>query len=144
MRSSSYIVDASVAVQWIHSEGERAVSQARALLHGAISGEYQLVSSALLPYELFNALLAGKGLRGSALERASDFFFQLPIELCALTETRTRTAMLLAEQYGLSFYDASYAAIAFERMEPLVTADRRQLGVDRIFVLDIAQWQELP
>lgn len=139
----AYVVDASVAVKWLNMEREEATREALALLRGAVERRWQLVSSDLLPHEVSNALLRGKGLRGAFLEEAIDLFFSLPVITVRTDLALARTAAVIAEEYAITFYDAIYVAIAYERSLPLITANIRHQGrASRVTVLDVAQWKE--
>lgn len=136
-----YTVDASVVVKWLHHAQEEAVTQARMLLQGALEGMYALVSSDVLTHEVGNALLRGKGLTGTALTQAIELFFTFPIELIPADRFFVTAAAAIAEKHRMTFYDAIYVAIAYERRAPLITANMRHQGkFGKQFVLDIATW----
>lgn len=139
----SYVVDASVVVKWLNVDREGATREALALLRGAVENQWKLVSSDLLPHEVCNALLRGKGLRGALLEEAVDLFFSLPIVSFRTDLSIVRTAAVIADEYALTFYDAVYVAVASIQAIPLITANVRHQGrVSNVTVLDVAHWNE--
>lgn len=136
-----YIIDASVAVKWMNQDNEESSKQALSLLQGAVEGRYQLLSCDLLPYEIFNALIRGKKLKGPWIEKALDAFFLLPIETAPLDPTLAASTALIAEQSGMSYYDAAYVALAFQEQAPLLTANiRDQARMKNVTVINIADW----
>lgn len=138
----TYIVDASVAVKWLNQKNEPAAAEALALLQEAITGACLLVSSDLLPHEVLNALIRGKGLNGRPLEQAVELFFSFPLEYVPTSFGLAAAAALIAEQERLTFYDAIYVALAFERSAPLITANPAHQGkFKKIRVIDIADRQ---
>lgn len=138
----SFVVDASVAVQWLNTFRETAVEQSLALLQIAVEGDSDLIVPDLLLYEVSNALVRGKGLQGKMLENALDLLFSFPLKYIWVSQKRIASASLLASTYGLSVYDAVYAALAMEYAAPLITANIKHQGrVKGLRVVDIKNWQ---
>ncbi len=119
MADPKLLVDASIAVKWLLPErlapdGE----SARELI-----GEVDLATTALAHYEIANTIGrihpggAAAAIESCALTRA------ICGEPVALTADDVGAAARLAEQHGLSFYDASYAAAAQRTGWTLVSAD---------------------
>ncbi len=77
----------------------------------------------LTPYELGNALLRGR--LGVAAERVAEVLEALADVCPAITPDTDdlREAAALADQHGLTLYDAAYAAVARRRNAHLVTLD---------------------
>ncbi len=118
------VSDASVALKWFHEEGEAEVEDARALLDAYADGRLYLHVLDLTSYEIGNALLRGRP--GLSADRVANVLEALA-EICpslAPTMVQLRLATLLAEQHGLTLYDAAYAAAAQARGGVLVTVDR--------------------
>lgn len=95
-----------------------------------------------LPHEVLNALIRGKGLKGRPLEQAVELFFSFPLEYVPTNYGLAAAAALIAEQERLTFYDAIYVALAFERSASLITANPAHQGkFKKIRVIDIADRQ---
>jgi predicted nucleic acid-binding protein len=116
------IVDASMAVAWIHPG--QATPQSNALLAEVGSGT-TLVQPALWPIEVANVLLVlerrGKLTRSErteALETLSLLDIQIDHEMSALAFTRLSQ---LALDLGLSVYDAAYVELALRLKLPLAS-----------------------
>ena len=113
--------DANVALKWFHAEGEEEVEPARALLVGQRDRTVSRSVLDLTAYELGSALLRGR--LGVAAERIAEVLEALA-EVCPAIVADTddlREATALAEQHGLTLYDAAYAAVARRRSAHLVT-----------------------
>ena len=122
--SGSFVVDASVAFAWVLPS--QASSEADTLLERIEAGASAIVPS-LWFLEVANGLLAaqrrrliGAGEREMALERLSVLAFTIDVEDARSAFGRTSA---LAEQYGLSVYDAAYLELALRRELPLATRD---------------------
>lgn len=137
-----FIVDASVTVQWLNTFHETAVDQSLALLQSCVEGVYDLIVPDLLLYEVSNALVRGKRLKGKALENALDLLLSFPLQCVWVTKKRVASASLLASTYGLSVYDAIYVALAIEYDTLLITANVKHQGkVKGLRIIDIKDWQ---
>jgi predicted nucleic acid-binding protein len=127
MPAIDVVSDASVALKWFHADGDEEVDAARALLERYARREVALQVLDLTPYEVGNALLRGSA--GITADRVAIVLEALT-EICPQVSPSTadlRTAAELAEQHGLTLYDAAYAAVARARGAELVTLDRELL-----------------
>lgn len=123
--SAAFVVDASIAFAWVLPS--QASPQADALLKRIEVGDEAVVPP-LWFLEVANGLLIAErrktmtaGERRLALERLGALGI-------AVDEANARDAfgptLALAEQYGLSVYDAAYLELAVRRSLPLGTRDR--------------------
>lgn len=133
MPAIDVVSDASVAVKWFHSEGEQEVTESRSLLDAHKERTVALTILALTPYEVGNALLRG---RAKATADRVAVVLEALAAICPTiqpTGAETRRATELAEQHGLTLYDAAYAAVAEARRAVLVTLDadllKAKLGI---------------
>lgn len=127
MPAIDVVCDASVALKWFHQEGEEEVDAARVLLERYVRQEIALHVLDLTPYEVGNALLRGRMAIGA--DRVAIVLGAL-CEICPQVSPSTEelaTAAELAEEHGLTLYDAAYAAVASARGAELVTLDRALL-----------------
>ena len=132
MPAIDVVSDASVALKWFHAEGEEEVAPARALLAGHRARTVSLSVLDLTRYELGNALLRGRA--AASAEQVATVLEALA-EVCPAIEPTNgdlHEAAALAEEHGLTFYDAAHAAVAGRRGAHLATLDnellRAQLG----------------
>ena len=121
------VSDANVALKWFRTEGEEGLACAHALLAAHAKRHVALRLLDLTIYEVGNTLLRGSA--GASAEQAATVLDALA-EICpAVTPDAEdlRLAGQLAQEHELSFYDASYAAVAHRRGAQLATYDQRIL-----------------
>lgn len=115
----AWIVDASVAAKWfLPAERERDVELARAAI-----GRLEMRTTALGLHEVGNVLTVRSGWGAEAIARALDLLREIcgdPLELFPADQTVTAE---LALAHGLTFYDASYVAIARRLGRRVLSAD---------------------
>lgn len=137
------VSDASVVLKWFHEAGEEDVASARALLDAYADDRITLVVLDLTTYEIGNALLRGSAAAspdavGTVLEALSDLCPSVSLE-----PAERRLAADLVAEYGLTFHDAAYAAVARARGALLATFDRALLtaglGFPPVAVLERTQ-----
>jgi predicted nucleic acid-binding protein len=117
--SDAWIVDASVAVKWFlpverEPDGE--------LARGAI-GRLAMRTTALAMHEVGNVLTIHSGWPAERIAASLDLLVEICGEPLALQAEDHRVAAELALEHGLTFYDASYAAIARRLGRRLLSAD---------------------
>lgn len=121
------VVDASVAFKWlIPDAAEEDVPAAKALLVEHMEGRVRIAVPALLYYEVANILLFGRSRPpiGEAAEAFSDLF-AIPLMVVSPMPEDADAALRLAAQHEISYYDASYVALAETLDCELITADQR-------------------
>jgi len=137
--SDAFVVDASMAFAWVLPN--QASSEAEALLERIEAGAEAIVPS-LWFLEVANGLLVAQRRkrvtapeRMLALKRLSTLALTVDEDNARDVFGRTST---LAEQFGLSVYDAAYLELALRRNLPLGTRDRalrsaaRRSGIPRL------------
>lgn len=126
----SLLLDTSVLLKWFHADGEPEVAPARALRGAHQDGMIEVRVLDLAIYELGNVLVRSLGWRGSAVADQLDDLTRLCGTPLVLDPAWRRRAAQLAEQHGLSFYDAAWAATAAELDLILVSAERQLLRAE--------------
>lgn len=117
------VSDANVALKWFHAEGEEEVEEARALLDAHKERTVALSVLDLTAYEVGNALMRGRAAAGA--EEVATVLEALA-EVCPALRPKPsdlRRASELADEHGLTIYDAAYAAVAESREAALATLD---------------------
>lgn len=118
-----YVVDASVILKWVlGDEQESDHEKAMNLLNIWIEGEAELSAPTLWQYEVGNFL--GRDLPREAADKMG-ILLNLHIISMDLTDSIFRQCFKWMKQKRVTFYDASYLAVAFEIQGTLVTADER-------------------
>ena len=123
--SEAYVVDASMAFAWVYPS--QATVEADVLLERVRAGAAVVVPPIWF-LEVANGLLAAQrrrmltaSERTRALEQMSAMSVRVDDEGVRAAFGRTSA---LAEEYGLSVYDASYLEVALRRSLPLASRDR--------------------
>ena len=99
---------------------------AKALLVDHMEGRAKLLVPPLLYYEVGNILLFGRS--RPPVEQAIDALtdlFSIPLEVVPPTLVSAHATLRLASESGLSYYDATYVALAEMLDCALITADTR-------------------
>ncbi len=118
-----YVVDASVILKWILGD-ERETDQEKAmqLLHAWVKGNVTISAPALWQFEVGNVL--GRVMPEEAPEKMG-LIMGLNIRSIELTDQICRLCFDWMRTKGVTFYDASYLAVAYDIHAMLVTADER-------------------
>jgi predicted nucleic acid-binding protein len=91
-----------------------------------MEGRAKIIIPSLLYYEVGNILLFGRS--RPPIEQAPEALadlFAMPLEVVAPALVNGNVTLRLASLHRLSYYDATYVALAEMFDCPLVTADRR-------------------
>jgi predicted nucleic acid-binding protein len=115
------VPDASVVLKWVDRiPGEKDRKHADALLDAWLNGRLEIVVPRLWAFEVANVLGREDPSRaGPTMEELLGYRFEeedTTPELC-------RTAFGLMKEFGVTFYDAVYHAVALLRKGVFVTAD---------------------
>jgi len=119
------VIDTSVLIKWIKTRDEEHWREARQLLAEIERQEVEVHVPALLLYEVGNIILLKTRLGPSALDEAVERLEALPFVVAPPATPLLKRALRLGREFSLTFYDASFLALAVELDCPLVTADRR-------------------
>jgi len=118
-----YVVDASVILKWVvGNERESDHEKAKSLLETWTEGDIELSSPILWQYEVGNFL--GRSLQDEAIDKM-NLLLNLNIRNMALTNNMVNRCFSWMRQKKITFYDASYLAVAFEVQGTLITADEK-------------------
>ncbi|MBV8203015.1 MAG: type II toxin-antitoxin system VapC family toxin [Acidobacteria bacterium] len=123
--AATFVPDASVILKWVLvSADEPGYEAASQVFKRWQEGEIGLAVPALWAYEVGNVL---------CLKRPADAaevlttLCDLGLNEVPLTPTLIQQTVALASRHGITFYDASYLAVAEEVKAILLTADARFL-----------------
>lgn len=139
---TEFVVDASVSIKWLNQDREDLTEQAQDILLKAEEEKIFLFAPDLIIHEVLNVLIRAKGLRGKQLEDAIDEFWQLPLSLFSTDRVLSSTASVIAAQTGMTFYDATYVALALNNQQSLITNNSKdQNVVSEVHVISLADWK---
>jgi predicted nucleic acid-binding protein len=102
------------------------VPAAKALLVDHMAGRSAIVIPSLLYYEVGNILLFGRSRPPAeqAVDALTDLF-SIPVQVATPALVSAELTLRLASLRGLTYYDATYVALAETLDCSLITADRR-------------------
>jgi len=123
--AAKIVVDTSVLIKWFKTSGEELLQEAKQLLEEVERRPIEVHVPALLLYEVGNILLLKTRLGLGALNQAIERLESLPFEVAPPATPLLQRALRLGREFGLTFYDASFLALAVELDCPFVTADQR-------------------
>lgn len=121
------VVDSSVTVKWVNQIEERSLDQADKLLADAQAGSIRLIVPELSKYEIGNALLKKRLDLPMAIESLSTVY-QLPLTFVPESEELARQTYRIATNAKITYYDASFIALARQENATLVTDNLKHQG----------------
>ena len=119
------VVDTSVFIKWFKTRDEELVEEARRLLSDVEVRSLEVHVPGLLLYEIGNILLLKTSLDSAGLEDALHHLASLPLKVAPPIIPLLIRAAQLGRALELTFYDASFLALAVELDCLCVTADPR-------------------
>ena len=131
--AAKIVVDSSVLIKWFKSRNEDLLTEARALLDEVERQRLEVHVPALLLYEVGNILLLKTQVGPAALDDAIARLEALPFSVAPPATPLLRRAARLGRELNLTFYDASFLALAVELDCLLITADRRLFESTRTY-----------
>lgn len=126
--NTEFVVDASSLLSYIMPDEETS-SFLQSLVERHVIKDIKIIGPKILPFEVANTLNVGILRKRISLKKARELigeFLDLEIELFDVDYSQ---AILLANKYGLSVYDASYLELAKSQRAKLVSFDGRLMGL---------------
>ncbi len=124
------VVDSSVIVKWLNTDNEQHLDQADKVLKDARDGKIELLAPELAKYEVGNVLLFGKKLSKKQASIPLRWLFKLPIKFISESEQSCNETFSIAEDVKITYYDASFIALAKEEDAMLITDNIKHQGKD--------------
>ncbi len=121
---TTWLVDASVALKWfMPRDREPDADLARTAV-----GKLAMRTTSLAVYEIGNILTRKSGWDADRIALALKLLHDICGDPLDLEPDDRRTAAEIALKHGMTFYDASYAAIAERTKRRVLSADRDLIG----------------
>jgi len=114
------VIDSSVAVKWLNKQNENYIDQADKILRDVQKEKTYLIMPELAKYEIGNALLYKSMPLQNTLGSLATFY-DIPIQFVAQDKEQAQVAIQIAHKQQLTFYDASFMALAKEQKATLIT-----------------------
>lgn len=121
------VVDSSVTVKWLNQINEELLDRADKLLSDAQAGSVSLLAPELSKYEIGNALLNKKLNLPMAYESLGTIY-QLPVTFVPESEELAKQTYKVALHDGITYYDASFIALAQQENATLITENIKHQG----------------
>ena len=115
------VIDSSIIVKWLHQQEERYLDNADKIIKDANIGDAILITSELAKYEIGNALLLSKKVPLKDAKVSFESLYLLPIQFIVQSEDEAREAYRIAYEKKITYYDASFMALALRQDAILVT-----------------------
>lgn len=121
-RVQLWVIDSSVMAKWVLAENEDWRDRAKLLLERLERGEVMLTAPVLAKYEVANAI---RHKSMSDLEKIDclEQFYGVPVKYYSISEKQAVTALMLASDLGITFYDAVFIELAKRLETDLITAN---------------------
>lgn len=124
------VVDSSVIVKWLNQQDEALTTQADKILKAAQRKNVVLLTSELARYEVGNAIVVHKEISSNESEVIFKDLFTLPIQFISLSEELANETYQIAMQSKITYYDASFLALAKYYDATLITDNIKHQGKD--------------
>lgn len=142
------VPDSSVIVKWVSQQNELYLAQSDKLLTDVQHGKVKLYAPELSKYEIGNALLK-KGLTEPQAFQSLETIYSLPIQFVSETEELACETYHLANEVKLkkssprlTYYDASFIALAKKEKAVLVTANpKHQTQASGVKVVTLGEYK---
>ena len=136
------VVDSSVILKWLYRKDESYFVAADELLKDAVEGKILLFAPELAKYEVGNVLLVAKKLSKEDGIEALDTFFSFPIKFVSDENNLSHDAYFIGSTFGITYYDASFAALAKQENATLVTDNpKHQAKIKNVKVLPLSKYR---
>ena len=137
-----FVIDSSVIVKWLHQENEQFIDQADAIINKARKNQIELLAPELAKYEVGNALLVKKKLMPTQAKISLASLYSLPIQFVHESEDIANETYKIAYRNSITYYDASFIALAIAENAILVTDNIKHQGkISEINVIPLAKYK---
>ena len=126
--SVKVVVDSSVIIKWLNKANESNIDEADRLMESAIKGETELLAPELSKYEIGNVLLKSKKLTYDQALISLGTAYALPITFINESYELAKQTYFYADTLDITYYDASFLAIAKEYNAILITENTKHQG----------------
>lgn len=124
----NYVLDTSVVLQWFHENGEIHPREARHILDDLRTGKIDVSIPDMLPLELLNVFIKGKGLSIEEADKSIRDLFEMPIKIIGISLPVLEKSSKLMKKYNLASYDAYFLALAQYEDCKLISDDQKAHG----------------
>ena len=132
----NYVVDTSVVLQWFHRSGELHPGEAGRIVDDLRAGRIEISIPDMLPLELLNVFIKGKGLSLEEANTTLRDLFEMPIKIIGVSLPVLELSAKLMKEYNMAAYDAYFVALAEYEGCTLISDDQKAHGkIDGVMML---------
>ncbi|MCK4295888.1 MAG: type II toxin-antitoxin system VapC family toxin [Candidatus Marinimicrobia bacterium] len=117
------VLDASVVLKWFVLESDS--DKAESLRSQYYLGQRELVVPDLILYEIPNALKFHPDFSSTEIKQVIQTLFDIDMEIITPTQMLINKAIDIASENNVTFYDATYFALAKDLKMDFITADEK-------------------
>lgn len=139
--SRKIVLDSSVIVKWLNGINENYLDRADLILDRLESGRIECYAPELAKYEVGNALSLGKKLKQAKLRICLDLLYSLPITFIPETYELSYLTSTFISNNQITYYDASFLALAKNLDAILVTDNIKHQRHSKIKVISLSDYQ---
>ncbi len=136
------VVDTSVAVKWVSFSQEDGLDKADAILRMAVEKKIEIHMPELAKYEIGNVLLHKKIPAESKVD-ALSFFLNLPIFFTSFDSHLMKNSQEIAMSSLMTFYDASFVALARKLECPLITDNYKDQSKSKATTVEVVKLADI-
>lgn len=127
-KNQPLVIDSSVIVKWINTYKEENIHQANKILEDVKAEKVELFTSELAKYEVGNAFLVKKGLDLTPAYISLGTIYNLPLNFVPETLPLAESTYKIGQELKITYYDASFLAVAEQLKAALVTDNVKHHG----------------
>lgn len=122
------VIDTSVIVKWLNQDNELHISNADKILKDVQNNNVELFAPELAKYEIGNVMLIGKKISTHQSIIIQGLVYRLPITFVAESLELATETFSIASQSQITYYDASFIALAKQLSATLITENTKHQG----------------
>jgi len=128
MNPDVLVVDTSVIVKWLNQDNEGNIKQADKIMKDVEAGRVSIVAPELARYEVGNVLLSAKHLTIQQASIVLNQLYKIPITYIEDSFMNANVTFEIASEAKITYYDASFMALARQYAATLVTDNIKHQG----------------
>lgn len=139
-KPKNMVVDTSVMVKWLNRNNEKYVENADKLLEDVQNEKANLLAPELARYEVGNALLNKRMATAPTLGSIATYY-SIPINFIPQSKELAIETYKIAESEKITYYDASFVALAKQQNSSLVTDNIKHQNVKEIKIIPLSNYK---
>lgn len=144
MLKNKFVIDSSVIVKWLNQKDEANIDKSDQIAKDIVTGKIDAITTELAKYEVMNAMIFGKKLNTEEVQIPLKTLFSIPLMYSEMGKSLMILTYEIASRNKITFYDASFVALAFANNAVLVTDNPKHQGkVKEVKVVALKDYLQL-